>query len=123
MSGNSKLSELDAKINEIKQLLFPDYMVTPYHDLTADIILQQHKYYVSKEEHEEEVQEPDEFEEEKEEVQEDSGSQIELSEEAVEEEEKTEASEQKDQDGEQVNVDEPPKKNPEEEELIKQTYH
>lgn len=55
MSGNSKLNDLDAKINELKQMLFPDFMVTPYHDLTADIILQQHKYYVSKEEHEEEV--------------------------------------------------------------------
>lgn len=56
---------VDERIMDLEEKILPDFMVVNQSELDCDIIIRQHKFYVTKEYEEEEVEEPDVIEEEK----------------------------------------------------------
>ncbi|CAL6104222.1 Dynein_heavy chain [Hexamita inflata] len=116
-SGND-VSDLNEKISDIQQVMLPECMVCSIQSLTAEEIIKQHKYYILKEEQDEEQEEPDELEEEK---------IVEKEEEAeVEDEVPTQSENATETNPQEVNMDDTNKLpvNPEEEETqIQLTYH
>lgn len=60
------MTAVDEKILDLTDKILPDYMVVQQTELTCEIIKQQHKFYVTKEYEEEEIEEPEVYDDEKE---------------------------------------------------------
>lgn len=59
------LTAVEEKILDLTDKILPDYMVVQQTELTCEIIKQQHKFYVTKEYEEEEIEEPEVYDDEK----------------------------------------------------------